>query len=1318
MLSDADVKGSSRDAGAARPVGRSETLHKLGRYDIERKLGAGGMGAVYLARDTKLRRQVALKVLPKDKANNPVLVRRFEAEAQASAQLRHENIVAVYDSGKVEGFLYIAMEYVDGIDLHELIARRGTIPVKRSIEIVKQAASALQHAAEHKIVHRDIKPSNLLIRRDGAVKLTDLGLARSIDDTIETGITRAGTTVGTVDYMSPEQARSSKAADIRSDIYSLGCTWYHMLTGEPPYGEGSLTNKLQAHASKPLPDPRTVNPNVTDALVAVLHRMIAKNPEDRYQTPAELLSDLESSTLTHAAFSNEIFQAIEEEKAETARTDATSTESPRARSTVSEDESDDDESDESASAVGHGESKTLRRTGPQKTLPPPRRKPIISDNDEESAGDTVEKLKLAGLIGGVIAAVCALGWLASGLGGLFDSPDSLVVTPAAPPPTVIADPTIVTAVGPEGVVAPGVNAGGAPQITAPIVSGADNSLTVGSANAVATALNPGSTPPGTGTGLPVGPTVGVSQPALKLPDDPTKRPEDRDPASAVAKLPVWTVGVGNPSATHFPTLNEALSMAGDQAVAIKLLGRGPFLLSHATPLRLPHLHLMADGQSTPLLVLSNNADGSPGRIHVIGNLSIDGVHIVIDRQASSSTTPVAMIAAENGHLSLQSSSLTAIQTGPAPLTAVAVQSSAQPPRVTVSQTAIRGEFDVGFDLVAPSVDVAVQDSLIAVGNGTALRFRGEGPANPSHQPLRLVRSFSSTWTCRGSLVNLTSDKDLDPAPPTHVVWVDTVASTGEGTGPQTLLDAAGWPQSRLRESLFWKNDNSAFLGFETLIDLGAASSFKAMDADGWKLFWRQAVESREFSGTKWPTGVANLAGANPSDFGRDVIPTAIRTASVRGLMPGAPAERLSVPESVYPERMVALAKRTAFAPLAWLTSAPIKVDLRKQDLGMFLAKGEWPDRTVIEASGYGVCTMTPVSLVGKQVKIVFHQVDGGPLRLFAKDPTKPADGLFQVREGALELEGLRWQVPEVKPSTPRWLVSAVDSRVTIRDCELTVPDAATAPFEGVIRFESTATADRVNRPQLGLFDSFLHAPGTLIRAEASDGCVFVHNCVLVARGVVFDSRPRPIAGRLPLTYDLTNCTLSAQNTLVKVSSAASLEGPAASPSRWFVDNCVIAPPLELKAAEATTPTVLTFVGDVIGRKEFEWWGRSNGAAREIKYWLRPDGSLPTPEKSNHEAWLTTWGDAHELHLLTGEGGVILRDPLPTRREEVKVGHFALRPSCKAMAWAEGRPIGAVFGAETTLGPKTTPKSSPATNPKTNPPNSKAVPKTLPGRPGF
>jgi serine/threonine protein kinase len=293
-----------------RQSARVPQLESLGKYQIEREIGAGGMGAVFLARDTTLNRLAALKVLPRDKAENPVLVKRFKAEGQAAAHLRHENIVSVYDAGEEDGYLYIALEYVEGTDLHNMISKRTRVPVRRSLEIITQVTKALAHAYQQGIVHRDIKPANILIRQDGVVKLTDLGLARSIDDNTETSITRAGTTVGTVDYMAPEQARDSKAADIRSDIYSLGCTWYHMLTGRAPFSEGSLTNKLAAHATTPAPDPREYNERVPEGVVAIIHRMMAKSKNDRYQTPEELLDDLQNPNLKRTNVDNNVLEAL------------------------------------------------------------------------------------------------------------------------------------------------------------------------------------------------------------------------------------------------------------------------------------------------------------------------------------------------------------------------------------------------------------------------------------------------------------------------------------------------------------------------------------------------------------------------------------------------------------------------------------------------------------------------------------------------------------------------------------------------------------------------------------------------------------------------------------------------------------------------------------------------------------------------------------------------------------------------------------------------------------------------------------------------
>jgi serine/threonine protein kinase len=267
---------------------------RIGKYEVLRHIATGGMGAVYKAVDVDLGREVALKVMPPEMAARPGMLERFRREAQHAAKLRYKHIVSIYDFGEASGTFFLALEFVDGIDLLEYIRRKGRLEPDESHRILIQAAKALAHYHQLGIVHRDIKPSNFLItQRRGRpfIKLTDLGLARTpnADDCRITGI---GTTVGTIDYMAPEQARDSGAADIRSDLYALGCTFYHMLTGQAPFAEGGLAERLYKHMEAEPADVRQFNPHVPESLIQILRRLLAKQPADRYQTPTELLKDL------------------------------------------------------------------------------------------------------------------------------------------------------------------------------------------------------------------------------------------------------------------------------------------------------------------------------------------------------------------------------------------------------------------------------------------------------------------------------------------------------------------------------------------------------------------------------------------------------------------------------------------------------------------------------------------------------------------------------------------------------------------------------------------------------------------------------------------------------------------------------------------------------------------------------------------------------------------------------------------------------------------------------------------------------------------
>jgi serine/threonine-protein kinase len=277
--------------------GRGKDLN-IGPYILLDRLGEGGMGQVFKARHRHMQRTVALKLIRKEKLLNEASVKRFYQEVQAAAKLHHPNIVVAYDAGPAGSAHYFAMEYVEGKDLSRVVADSGPLPVARACEYVRQAAVGLQHANERGLVHRDIKPANLLVGEDATgkavVKILDLGLARLNvpGGDGEKGLTQTGHVMGTPDYLAPEQALDARLADVRSDLYSLGCTFYFLLTGRPPFSGDSIAQVLLKHQMAEPEAPAGGWGDVPDGVRAVLRKLLAKKPEDRFQTPQELVDAL------------------------------------------------------------------------------------------------------------------------------------------------------------------------------------------------------------------------------------------------------------------------------------------------------------------------------------------------------------------------------------------------------------------------------------------------------------------------------------------------------------------------------------------------------------------------------------------------------------------------------------------------------------------------------------------------------------------------------------------------------------------------------------------------------------------------------------------------------------------------------------------------------------------------------------------------------------------------------------------------------------------------------------------------------------------
>jgi serine/threonine-protein kinase len=303
----AATRASQRSAPAATKVDtsakteKSEKSNILGDFKLEKKLGQGGMGVVYLAHQISLDRKCALKVMSKELGAKPTFVERFKKEARAGAKIDHPNVVRCYAVGEDRGLHYVAMELIDGQSMQNWLNDRGKLSVPDALHVTLLAAEALKHAHSLNMIHRDIKPDNILVTKKGAVKVSDLGLAKALDD--DMSMTQSGTGLGTPHYMPPEQARNAKHVDHRSDIYALGGTLYHFLTGQTPFKGDTIVELITNKERGSFTHAKKLNPDVPERLDLMIDKMLAKDPQHRYQSMAEVIRDLEGLKLASESLS-------------------------------------------------------------------------------------------------------------------------------------------------------------------------------------------------------------------------------------------------------------------------------------------------------------------------------------------------------------------------------------------------------------------------------------------------------------------------------------------------------------------------------------------------------------------------------------------------------------------------------------------------------------------------------------------------------------------------------------------------------------------------------------------------------------------------------------------------------------------------------------------------------------------------------------------------------------------------------------------------------------------------------------------------------
>ena len=1019
------------DNPAAPPGDHPESF---GRFRISRLLGQGGMGLVYLADDPKKDRQIALKVLAREKADNPTLIKRFRSEALATRELKHPNIVGVYEAGSIDGQFYIALEFVDGTDVAQLIESRGRLPVRRALDITRQVALALSFAHQRNIVHRDIKPSNLLIRRDGAVKLTDMGLARSLDETGEAGITRAGTTVGTVDYISPEQARDSKSADVRSDIYSLGCTWFHMLTGQAPFPSGSLTQKLKDHATTPAPDPREINASIPEDVVVVLQRMLEKSPDRRYQDPDALVDGLAAIDLDRTELTDNLLAALAEDDSEPEPEPVPTARRPTSPHPSHPPQRRDDaargrpETPPPSAAPDFGTKDTVhsvpvvpprpqdtdnpapasqptRRRKP--TAPPPRRsetdssrtaKPtpvpesvppeppppsprsrrgarqndLLTDGKDRPGVDW-EKLKPVGLMVLGVTALGILGYIFVNLSQSVDMSDN-------------QDAGNLFGTKDGRATNRGNGSGGGDRSTDP-----DNGSGDSSQGDIAYDTLPASTL--------------LDKPAQTQSAPPQLRQGEQRHLFAWARspqpatLPVLNVAARPLGPGHFHSLDAALAALTEQGGWIRLNGPGPFFITATQLLGRGHVVISAPKSARAVVVFRPDQDDS-NRTTVLSlqntALELHDLDLAPAASAFAGDRRLTLISSQSSDLSLIGCTITQPQEREGGTAAVAVSGAPadHPARVLFERVLARGRNTTLLELDSRSADVALVNSLLVTDSAPPISVLTPGGGS-SADDRRHIRLLSCTLCSDAPLLQLDSGGSGAGLPTTRLTLVNSLMAC-PSSGDRVLLDIGRWPQaagaagqkSRF-QGLEWEQLGTVAYGVREFVRRDAESGLGISSFTEWQACWKTPGEETAFVPTPWRPLNSEADRVNPAYFDTGRLAGRLPPAT-DGNPPGCRVLALQTANT----RVLARAPGQFGRP-TWIPTSPrprplLSLKLADHpDLGRFLAEHPPPPNAVIVVEGSGRRTTSPITIETGSLRLVFQDAEHGPPLVLVPKPPGP-----------------------------------------------------------------------------------------------------------------------------------------------------------------------------------------------------------------------------------------------------------------------------------------------------------------------------------------
>ena len=1144
---------------------------RIGSYRILAILGSGGMSTVYKAVHVDTGHEVALKVLIGSLARSSTLLQRFLREARSAETLEHTNIVTIYDRGVDQGRHYLVLEFVAGGDFHDYVQRKGPLGATDALAVVRGIASGLRYAAGRGLIHRDIKPSNILRTPTGEPKIIDLGLALQSEFEDER-VTREGTTVGTVDYMAPEQARDSRATSIQSDMYSLGCTFYYLLAGIPPYPGGDITEKLTRHARAVPPDIRDLRPDIPAAVSTLLARMLAKQPEDRFADYDALIAAIDAVGAVGKEDAGTIPLApIEGEEPPAWPTSQVAAGGTRQPSLGSPPGAADDEGPllvESSGGLSLDLSVERDEIEPRRgvsvaeaPLPrlgrtPPADEADDADEEPEIEGHLTSRtepvfprwiLATAGVAAAAVLLVVGLHFL---LGG----PRAADLTQAEiPRPEVDSNPLL-------------------------------------------TLERPGRSPrPGAGTG-PGKPEAWTKKEAPSRPPEPPKprwfEPEDAEPAAGElasiptqyqahrTHLPEWTrsVGAARPEDAPVvvrrvadpadgptePTLTHALD--GHIGGVVELADDGP----------LPAAFLPMPGESRvirarkgyrPIIRIQRSRHGPALEQTSFltldrKSLTLEGLDLIVDA-SDLSGRQTALFGCAGSNLTLRDCTVTVIHANHAPFTLIRQEPqprqerAARPSRIWLDRTLIRGSAITVAELSGGPVDLVVDCTAILLGGSGPPVVRVSRPEGSEDQRIFLAGALVC---CPGPVIRCQQPENAGGHGKPLVIRADGSAfGRLQGPGIASVITSND-ARAAANRQVEWAGDFNLYAGWKGIFASGAEPTITVDGLTQARSTWNATEQGSQEILAAWslPLDPMRMVATDMDRFllpdrhalmvgpGRPVLglfrktfevysdPTIPQPAAwtlpgqemalAAGLPSGGPNG--GGPRPVSPASKAAARPEATPGSAAGRPGSPASriLSLRTDDprwagdLGAFLRDGLSPgDRHVlVRVVGSGTHRFTPVHLPeGLTLEI---QVDMDPrgdgLPSWSPDPQASGPGLIELRGGALVLSNV--VLRHDPASRLEGLLDLEDSHLILYRCQLTVPHGSAAASD-LIAFRAASTQPTADHPGNAVYQGAVDRPV----------CRLIESILIADRTAL-----RVVAGRGLIA--LTRCAVASDETAIEV----------------------------------------------------------------------------------------------------------------------------------------------------------------------------------------